>query len=234
MRPSSRTGSKPSMAAPTATLLLSGLLLGVIPALAQSDAVALGVKRSSGDIDVMGSKFRPVGLDYIQEAGYPQSTRLRIGYSDDALGISFECEDTQLSAATSEDMADLSREDVVIVRVWPPGSDRYFQLYASPLESKTAHWISESGEERTKPEGFEEIRIATRVIGEGSFGTPGTPNQQNIEGWSEMISIPFSVLGVDPPQPGDRWRANFTRLDYDSGTAAIWQWREEPGEIEFQ
>ncbi len=221
------------MSMSTSTLALATLLLTTAPMLAQSGE-PFRVKRSSGDIDIMGSKFIPVGLDYVQEAGFAQSTRLRIGYSDSALGISFECEDTQLSATTEEDMADLSREDVVVVRVWPTDGDRYFQLYASPLQNKTAHWISASGEEPGKPEGFEQIRIASRVIGEGSFGTPGKPNQQNVEGWSEMISIPFAVLGVETPEPGDRWRANFTRLDYDSGSAAVWQWREEAGEIEFQ
>ena len=61
-----------------------------------------------------------------------------------------------------------------------------------------------------------------------------TLNQQNIEGWSLAILIPYSLLGTDAPSPGDRWTANFTRYDWDAGEEAMWSWKEESGEIEFQ
>jgi hypothetical protein len=28
-----------------------------------------------------------------------------------------------------------------------------------------------------------------------------------------VLRIPFASLGIDPPKPGDSWRANFYRID---------------------
>ena len=56
-------------------------------------------------------------------------------------------------------------------------------------------------------------------------GKPG----QEIEGWIAEIYIPFALLkpiGHEPPKSGDRWRANFYRVDYDSGEAEVWSWQE--------
>ena len=37
--------------------------------------------------------------------------------------------------------------------------------------------------------------------------------QEKTNGWTAEIAIPFSELGIQTPQPGDRWKINFNRTD---------------------
>ena len=70
-------------------------------------------------------------------------------------------------------------------------------------------------------QGERRIRKATSVRG-------GPPEQgASVECWSAEIFIPFALLeglGGVPPAPGDRWRANLYRIDYDESPPAHWAW----------
>jgi Carbohydrate-binding family 9 len=37
------------------------------------------------------------------------------------------------------------------------------------------------------------------------------------DGWSVEWAIPFAALGTSAPAPGERWRANFYRIDRANG-----------------
>ena len=219
---------------------LAIVLLSLVATLPQRAARAAGegplqISYFEGAIDPMGSRLRAVGLAYRQQAGIPFSTRLRTAYDNDGLSVSFESEDTRLSASIQEDWVDLGSEDVVFVDVWSPASGRHLRVQASPLGHRSARWISADGEpEASAPDGADAIRVETRVFGAESFGVPGKPNQENVEAAATSIFIPFALLETSKPAPGDRWRMNFTRIDYDSGRPAIWSWREEFGEVEFK
>lgn len=48
--------------------------------------------------------------------------------------------------------------------------------------------------------------------------------QQAAGEWIVEAAIPFSVLGVNAPAPGDRWRVNFRRKEMSRGSYADWQY----------
>ncbi len=215
---------------------LAMLTLILLPSSAIQAQEGLTVARVSGPIDVMSSKIRPTGLPLIERAGLGLSTRLRLGYTADHLSISFECEDTELTSSIMEDGADLRGEDVLLARIQVPGLDRRLLVSASPIGRKTIAWQSEDG--TLTPLTFEELSsvvVKSAVFGEAAFGTPGTPNQQNIEGLSLSIDVPFSVFGLSTPGSGTEWLADFGRMDWDSGSADVWSWKEgDLGTIVFE
>lgn len=196
---------------------------------------SLKVARITGPIDVMASKIRATGLALRTKAGLGLSTRLRLGYTDEHLSVSFECEDTRLTSSILDNGVDLSGEDVLLVRIQVPGNDRLLVIEVSPIGQKTVAWETEDGTRTlVVTADLGTIKAGSAVFGEGAFGTPGTPNQQNIEGWAMGIDVPFALLGVTTPGAGTEWQANFGRLDWDSGSADSWSWQEEPGSIVFE
>jgi hypothetical protein len=57
----------------------------------------------------------------------------------------------------------------------------------------------------------------------------GGPQQSGaaIEGWRAELFIPYALLRPlrnVPPTKGSRWRANFYRMDYDTGKVIQWDW----------
>jgi len=213
----------------SAITLIALISASVAVAAAES---ALKVVRIEGPIDPMGSRLRPVGLPLRHAAGLPLSTRLRIGWSDDRLSINFECEDTRITAVTAQDGVALDGEDSLRVEL-ALGDGRRFVLDASPLGARRAVWVGSDGATLAL-DSVEEIAVSSSVFGAQAFGTPAQPNQENIEGSSVGIDIPFSVLGVAAPEVGDAWQANFTRFDHDAGEAAIWSWQEDLGSLSFE
>ncbi|HXO74780.1 MAG TPA: carbohydrate-binding family 9-like protein [Puia sp.] len=48
-----------------------------------------------------------------------------------------------------------------------------------------------------------------------------------INGWTAELYFPYELLGLlpgVPPKSGTIWRANFCRIDYDSGKMVQWSW----------
>ena len=48
-----------------------------------------------------------------------------------------------------------------------------------------------------------------------------------VRGWRAEVFFPYALftpLQKVPPKPGDRWRANFYRMDYDGGHHTGWDW----------
>jgi hypothetical protein len=216
------------------SIWLAGLALVISTATGVVAQEGLLVSEVTGPIDVMASKLRPTGLTLTEKAGLGLSTRLRLGYTDSHLQISFECEDTRLTSSIPDDGIDLTGEDVLLIRVQVPDHNRLLVMEVSPIGQKTISWQTEDGSSTfLGAADLDRNTVGSAVFGVGAFGTPATPNQQNIEGWAMAINIPFDFLGVSKPAPGTEWQANFGRMDWDSGKADIWTWQEEPATIVF-
>jgi len=143
-----------------------------------------------------------------------QSTALRLCHDGERLYIAFECEDGAIVASHSGRNAPLYEEDVVEAFL-APGADRrhYFELETSPRNA----WFEariESPDSRRDTMRVDRDWIcadfahAVRVTGRRSDGD---------ESWSAEWSIPFASLSVPAPRTGDRWRANFYRIDQAHG-----------------
>ncbi|MCX5738568.1 MAG: carbohydrate-binding family 9-like protein [Proteobacteria bacterium] len=143
-----------------------------------------------------------------------QSTALRVCHDGERLYVAFDCEDRAIVASHTGRNAPLYEEDVVEAFFAPDADPRhYFELETSPRNA----WFEARVE---SPDGRRDtMRVdrdwvcadfthAARVTGRRGDGD---------ESWSAEWSIPFASLGVAAPRAGDRWRANFFRIDQAGG-----------------
>lgn len=206
-------------------LVLVAALAAASPALA---ADALVVERSDGQIDPLASSLRARSLSFVKEAGIPLSTRLRVGYDDDGLWVSFECEDTRLTADVTEAGAALDGEDQVRVTLASPDGTRV-SVTLSALDQLRGQ---RNGGATLSEDELGSLQHAAIVLGDGAMFVPGKPNQERLEAWVGSVHLPWSLFGASGH--GDGWSANFERSDYDSGDQAMWQWAEAVGPLSFK
>lgn len=155
-------------------------------------------------------------------AGVNYSTEMRVLYSDTGIYCMFKCEDKKITATLKEDFADLYREDVVEVFFWPDESvPVYFEYELSPLNYELAIMVPNYngrffGWRPWHYEGNRRTRHATNISKKEGDAT-----------WTAEMFIPYALLQpliAGTPAKGDRWRANFYRLDYDNGNTR-WAWQ---------
>jgi hypothetical protein len=208
-------------------------LLAALPALATPDSVLTVRRTADFEVDGRGTHANWSRTDWVpitqqRVAGPRLGTRAKALYSDTGLYFLIESEDKKLTATLTEDFADLYREDVVEVFMWPDSSlPVYLEYELSPLNYELLILVPNLqgkflGWRPWHYEGTQRVRHATSVRGgEKQSGAA-------ISGWTAEFFIPFSVmkpLVQAPPVKGTRWRGNLYRLDYDAGTSA-WSWQK--------
>ncbi len=148
-----------------------------------------------------------------------QPTALRVCHDGVRLYVAFDCVDRE-AWGTYEGRNHPIYEEEVVEAFLAPSRDprRYFELESSP---RGAWWEGEidnpDGRRATLRTDLGWVcagwERAVRV--RGALGEPGGAH----EGWSVEWAIPFAALGAAAPQAGERWRANFYRIDRPRGGA---------------
>ena len=154
-------------------------------------------------------------------------TQVKVLYSPKGLYCLMQGTDRKVTSTMQEDFADLWKEDVFEVFLWPDEKTRlYFEYEISPLGYELPILVPNFngkflGWRPWHYEADRKIKKATTVQrGSKSSGS-------NVSGWTAEFFIPYALLTPlqnVPPQPGARWRANFYRMDYDDGQTASWDW----------
>ena len=154
------------------------------------------------------------------------ATRFKALHSPKGLYFLMQGADGKITATMQEDFADLWKEDVFEVFLWPDEkAPIYFEYEISPLGRELPILVPNFsgkflGWRPWHYDGERKIKKATSVQGGSKMsGSSAT-------GWTAEIFIPYALLAPlqnVPPQPGTTWRANFYRMDYDDGQAG-WDW----------
>jgi len=161
-------------------------------------------------------------------SGHRLPTRAKILYSDRGIYFLFECEDRKLTATKEKDFDMLFKEDVVEVFLWPDQSvPIYFEYELSPLNFELPLLIPHFGGKFQgwlpwPYEGDSKVQHATSAQGGKK------KSHASVKSWTAEFFIPFKLLVplvTAPPKPGDRWRGNLYRIDYDEGYAT-WTWQK--------
>jgi hypothetical protein len=164
-------------------------------------------------------------------------TRVKVLYSAKGLYVLMDAADGILTATMKEDFLDLWNEDVFEFFLWTDERHSvYFEYEISPLGFELPILIPNFdgkflGWQPWHYDGPRKTRKATSIL--------GGPKQAGakISGWRAEVFVPFDLLaplGNVPPKPGNRWRANFYRIDYD-GKQTSWDWaRVGPSFHEFR
>jgi hypothetical protein len=151
----------------------------------------------------------PVRLRRATDAAAPRlSTTFVIWYDDDYLTVLFSAKDDHVSASHLKHDSPLYEEDVVEIFVAPERISDYFEIEVSPRGTVfDARIQSPHGDRATMnvdrdwdcDDLFAAVRQIVESDGASSIDT--------------LVRIPFASIGRATPAPGERWRANFFRID---------------------
>jgi hypothetical protein len=166
----------------------------------------------------------------LAQPGSPRyETLFRILYSDSGIYCLYRNEDRKITATLHGDFLDLWNEDVVEAFFWTDENmPVYFEYELSPLNYELPIMVPNYdgaffGWRPWHYEGNRLIRHRTSI----QYKT-GTTDPTS---WIAEFYIPYTVMTPmvkKPPVAGNRWRANFYRIDYDDGPAE-WFWLPVPG-----
>jgi hypothetical protein len=140
-------------------------------------------------------------------AGF-QPTALRVAHDGARLLVAFACTDTHVFGTHRGRNRPIYEEEVVEAFLAPSGdARRYFELESSPMDA----WFEARIE---SPD-----RHRATMLSDRDWICAGWQRAVAIRagGWDVAWAIPFASLDAAPPAPGDRWRANFFRIDQANG-----------------
>jgi len=170
-------------------------------------------------------KAEPMDLSLRDGSGKPlRKTVAKVIWDDEALYISFVCQDPEIWATLTERDDPLWTEEVVEVFLDPNGNgDPYFEIEVNPLnvvvDLRFVHSLKELRGRRALQWNCQSLQTAVRVKGKvNSWQTASHPDNQ----WTVEMAIPFRALDElphSPPREGDCWRANFYRIERPSSLA---------------
>jgi len=151
------------------------------------------------------SLSRAALLDTVTGGEPELATNVRAVWNPDELRVLFQSVDSHPWATLTERDAPLYTEEVVEVFLDPVGDlESYYEIEVNPLNAVLDLVVrkNRSGLAKDFRWQCEGLRTAVAVT---------------TEGWSAELSIPFRSVTAAPPQPGDRWRVNFCRIDRPAG-----------------
>ena len=134
-----------------------------------------------------------------------QATCVRFGWDAQALRVLFVAEDTHPWATLRAHDAPLYKEEVFEVFLDTEGDGLgYFELEVNPNNAVLDGAMRRVRSGYRKDFGWHCAGLETAV-------------QVFSGGWAAELSIPFASVAAAPPVVGERWRANFTRIDRPPG-----------------
>jgi hypothetical protein len=211
-------------------LLLLLLIAALLPALAEPvpepplptytvTRIARELKMSGKADDPLWAQAEAVTLTDA-DTGKPAqfNTTVRVLYSQRYLYVAIACEDDYAWGTLKNHDDNIFQEECVEVFLAPSGSFRsFFEIEVSPLNTVLdSYQLS-----RSLPDGsYRRLQFLTSYTCEGlvtKVFVDGELNKKGgAKGWTVEYAIPFTaIVGRDNivPIPGDRWRANFARID---------------------
>ena len=178
----------------------------------------------NGD-DKVWAKTEWTHMEKLDSGGKDYLSRFKILCSETGIYVLFNGEDDLLTTFDNPDFTKIFQADVFELFFHPdPSAPCYFEYQINALNKELILFaINRQGEISTyTPWPYESNKVEKSVYVLGDK-LPGA----KILGWSAEVFIPFKLLSSInncPPKHGEVWKANFCRLDYDSGNMIKWAW----------
>lgn len=186
------------------------------------------VKRAASPINIDGQPSEPawaaaekieLAFPWESQSGPKEKTTARLLWDDNFLYISFECEDSDITARSGwrDDPVDQDDAVVILINPKPSQTSAYIGLEMN-ARAEFRDYLSASGQYFFKQFNMQGVRLAAYI--------DGTMNQHGDQdrGWSLEAAIPWSNFDDlnRQHQPGTVWSANLGRWDAPSHRFSIW------------
>jgi hypothetical protein len=162
-------------------------------------------------------------LNQLQSAS-PYSTRFKILYSDSGIYCLYECVDNKITATLRGENLDLYNEDVVEAFFWADESiPVYFEYELSPLNYELVLMVPNYN---GKFLGWIPWHYSGNRLTRHAVSIEKENDTEQVKKWYGEFYIPFELMKPmiqNTPHKGDKWRANFYRIDYDE-IPGEWVW----------
>lgn len=158
-------------------------------------------------------------VDIVGEAGPKPRfrTRAKLLWDDKALYIGAELEEPQLQASLTEHDSVIFHDNDFEVFLDPDGDGlNYTELELNALNTTWDLLLPKAYRLGGQPHNEWELKgLQTAVRLDGKLNDPKVKSK----GWTVEIAIPWTalaptVIGPCPPHPGDKWRMNFSRVEW--------------------
>jgi hypothetical protein len=166
-------------------------------------------------------------LSKLDEGGETDESRFKILYSATGIYVCFFGMDNKITTTYDKDFEDLYKADVFEAFLQPdPQLPLYLEYEVNALDKELVLLIPNLDGHISgwAPWPYEDGRkVVKKTSVTGGIAAPGA----TIRSWSAELFFPYALLSPlskVPPQSGTVWRANFCRLDYDSGKMIKWAW----------
>ncbi len=180
----------------------------------------------------------------IDSGGKNYNSKSKMLYSEKGIYLLFAGEDERISTKNYKDDDEIYEGDVFEFFLQPdPGKPPYFEYEINQLDkqlililsgspNKNLAWSPWRYEYKMNPIIRKKVSIKSEtkknvaVVKTGEVMKPGAA----IKYWSAEIFFPYEILGLLPglpPKSNMVWRANFCRIDYDSGKMVQWTWSKK-------
>ncbi len=167
----------------------------------------------------------------IDSGGINYNSRSKMLYSEKGIYLLFAGDDERISTKDYKDDDDIYEGDVFeFFLQTEPAKHTYFEYEINQLDKQLVLILSGLGSNVAwSPWRYEynlHPLIQKKVALSRGIQKPGAV----IGPWTAEIFFPYEILGFlpgMPPKNGMVWRANFCRIDYDSGKMIQWTWSKK-------
>jgi len=173
----------------------------------------------------------------VDSGGRNYKSRSKILYSEKGIYVLFEGEDERVTTKDYEDDDEIYEGDVFEFFLQTEKGKPYFEyeinqrgrqliLTLSGTPHRNLAWSPWRHEYKKDPLIQKKVFIKVRDKKTNMDVTPGAM----ITSWTAEIFFPYELFSLLPgsmPRPQTVWRANFGRIDYDSGKMVQWSWSQK-------
>jgi len=163
-------------------------------------------------------KAEPLKLTLREGTGEPKfPTTMKVMWDDKMLYVAFECVDPDVWATMTERDDKLWEQEVVEVFLDPTGTGNpYFEYEVNPLNTVVdLRFVKDIMGMAARGLMWNSKGLKTAVVVHGSVETWKVGHDADGK-WTVEMGIPFDDLDSlpnSPPKEGDKWRANFYRIE---------------------
>ncbi len=144
-------------------------------------------------------------------------TRAKILWDDDYFYIAADMEEPHVWATLTEHDSVIFQDNDFEVFIDPDGdANRYFEFEINALNTTWDLYLDKPYRDKGNADNSWETHAITATFIRGTLNDPTDLD----DGWSVEIAFPWACFAEHggmrcPPQPGDVWRVNFSRVQWD-------------------